>query len=307
MTETVVASKVKKLTLFSVLPVQAILNEFESGFVSEPKGKEHLQSLWEKASKAYAASGPSTRSYATPDDIHPLEGVEGYTRRARFYPPYDSHPFSIASVRISRLVTPQITVNVSRAEKRGNVRKGMTEAELFELAFELKGEPESITRQVVGMGGNGGSVLFTSYDEDIRLHHPPLYRQIRINESDSRSPTFESVCMPVGGGSPFAAAIRIQISPGVFRLVLSNGIHRCYSLARAGYEWCPLIVVDLAPLEFPDPFVNMPKSLLLDPAANPPLITDFLNSSVTIPLDYHKVLKTVRLNWNFEQYATVLK
>jgi hypothetical protein len=183
----------------------------------------------------------------------------------------------------------------------------MAPVELFELAFETRGQPETIVRQILGMGPNGGAVIFTSYDEDIRLHHPPVYRTIPINEKDDGSAKFESVCLPVGGGLPFASAFRIECAPGASRLILNNGIHRIYRLAHAGYERCPLLVTDLIPLELPEQFVDVPKGILLNPAANPPLITDFLNGDVVIPLDYHGVLKTIRLNWSFEQYVTVLR
>ena len=90
-------------------------------------------------------------------------------------------------------------------------------------------------------------------------------------------------------------------------MILSNGIHRAYTLAKAEYEWCPLLVCDLKPLEIPEPFVDIPRDILLNPAANPPLITDFLDEGVAIPLDYYTLLKTVRFNWNIEQYVTVLR
>jgi hypothetical protein len=183
----------------------------------------------------------------------------------------------------------------------------MTNGDLFELSFESAGKPEAITRQTLGLVANGGAVMFTSYDEDIRMHHPPQYRQIPINEKDPQSPAFESVCFPVGGGLPLASAFRVQIGQGASRLVLNNGIHRVYTLASNGYEWCPLLVCDLIPMELPDPFVDFPRDLLLNPDANPPLITDYLDEEVVIPLDYYSILKTVRFNWNIEQYVTVLK
>jgi hypothetical protein len=173
--------------------------------------------------------------------------------------------------------------------------------------FESAGKPDPIVRQTLGMAPNGGALLFTSYDEDIRLHHPPKYRQLPVNERDSQSPSFENVCIPIGGGFPLASAIRVEIAPGITRLILSNGIHRVFGLAQAGYEWCPLVVSDIIPMEFPDPFVELPKDVLLPPTSNPPLITDFLNKDLVIPLDYYTLLRTIRLNWNFEQYVTVLK
>ena len=157
------------------------------------------------------------------------------------------------------------------------------------------------------MTQNSGTLLFASYEEDIRLHHPPTYRQLPVNEKDAKSPTFENVCIAIGGGLSLASAFRIQIAPGKTRLILSNGIHRVYRLAEAGYEWCPLVVSDLIPMEIPDPFVELPKDMLLEETGNPPLIADFLEKDIVIPLDYFTLLRTIQLNWNFAQYVTVLK
>lgn len=303
---------VRKLTLFSVLPQHELMAQLDGGFIANPSDREELRRQWERASRFYAECDTGTRSFLSPDDIRPLEGgdtkrAESLIRRVRTYPPYDTHTTDAYNARISKLVTPQIVVNPSRAERRADVKPGMTPIELFELSFKPRGQPETIVRQMLGVGPNGGAVLFTSYDEDIRLHHPPVYRTLAINEKDESSPAFESVCLPVGGGLPFASAYRIQCAPNMIRLVLNNGIHRAYQLAHAGYEWCPLLVTDLIPLELPEIFVNLPRGFLLDPNSNPPLITDFLNNDLIIPLDYHGVLKTIRFNWNFEQYATVLR
>lgn len=303
---------VRKLTLFSALPAQGLLQTFDAGFVASPSDRNVLLKAWQKASEAYNFAGKSFRSYSTSDDVRVVDGVdsariEGILKRAKQYAPYDSHSTGIYNVRISKLVTPQVTVNSLRARARANAKSGMSNSELFQLAFESAGKPEAITRQILALIPNGGAVMFTSYDEDIRMHHPPQYRQLPINDKDRQSPTFESVCFPVGGGLPFAAAFRVQIGPGSSRLILNNGIHRVYALASAGYEWCPLLVCDLIPMELPDPFVDLPRDMLLNPNANPPLVTDFLDDDVIISLDYHTILKTVRFNWNIEQYVTVLK
>lgn len=305
-------STVKKLTMFSFLPKQALLSQLDTGFIAEPNDRNVLQSLWERANKFYNNLGLPERSFATSNDIHHLDGIdqsriENELRIARTYSPYDSHTTKIHNVRISKLVTPQVTINLSRAEKRTKIRQGMNITDLFDIIFESTIQPVSITRQLLGLGSDGGSLLFTSYDEDIRLHHPPLYRKIPLNETDPHSHSHESVCLPIGGGIPFGAVYRIQLAPGINRLILANGIHRVYRLAKAGYEWCPLLVCDLIPFEIPDPFIDLPRDILLNPNSNPALITDFLNDEVVIPLEYYTLLKTIRLNWNFDEYFTVIK
>ena len=303
---------VRKLTLYSAVPPQGILSQLDSGYVAEPSDKGTLLSIWEKASRVYSSELSSVRSAIGADDIRDVHDVdkrlvENVLSQAKLYPPHDSHPTSIYEVRISKLVTPQLTLNVSRAQSRAQIRQGMSVPELFPIMFESAGKPDLITRQILGMDQTNGTVLFTSYDEDVRLHHPPQYRQLRVNEKDPKSPSLENVCIAIGGGLPLATAFRIQIAPDLTRLILTNGIHRAYRLAEAGYEWCPLVVSDLIPMEFPPQFVDLPKDILLSQDANPPLITDFLNPKVMIPLDYFTLLRTVQLNWSFSQYVTVLK
>src|SRR6267143_4827173 len=252
------APKKNKLTLFSVLPQPILLSQLDGGFIAEPKDRSSLQEIWKKANHAYGEIGVASRSFADPDDTQKIADtasgrITNTLKRVRLYAPYDSHPTEILNVRISKLVTPQISVTPSRAQRRAEIKQNMTTDELLTIMFESKGEPEPITRQILGITQNGGALIFTSYDEDIRLYNPPQFRRIPINEKDSRSPSLESVCHPIGGGLPYASAYRIPVSSGggINRLILSNGIHRVYALAKAGYEWCPIAVCDLSPIELP--------------------------------------------------------
>jgi hypothetical protein len=52
-------------------------------------------------------------------------------------------------------------------------------------------------------------------------------------------------------------------------------------------------------MEIPDPIVDIPKPVLLDPQFNMPLVTDFLDEDAVLKLDYFRVLRTVRLHWSF--------
>ncbi len=258
----------RKLTLYSCMPAQGVLSQLDAGFIINPSDRTTLLTQWEKASREYNKQANGFRSFVSEEDIRPIETVssakkEALLKRIKVYPPYDSHSTQLCNVRIDKLVTPQLTINESRAEKRAKIKPNMSEEELFDVAFNSAGQPEPITRQILGMAPNGGAVLFTSYDEDIRLHHPPQFRNLPINEKDPESPSLESVCHPIGGGLPFASAFRVEVLPGSSRIILNNGIHRVFRLAGAGYEWCPMLVTDLLPLEFPDPFVELPRDFLL--------------------------------------------
>jgi hypothetical protein len=302
----------KRITLYSVLPVQELMFKFDLGLIAEPSDKSTLIELWEKANKAYSKIGAATRSHSDAKDVRSIENVDEskitkLLARVKQYPTYNSHPTSIYYVKISKLVTPQMSINLEHARMRLNITKDFTADELFDVMFDSTSSSVNITRQTLALSSSSGAMLFTSYDEDMRFYHPPSYRKIPLNEKDPNSPLVDSVCLEFGSGYPFASAYRFQIGDGKTRLILNNGIHRVFKLVENGYEWCPLLVTDLAPADLPDSLVDLSKSMLLNPKSNPPLISDFLNKDVTIPLSCFRVLKTVRLNWNFEQYETVLK
>jgi hypothetical protein len=301
----------KKLSLHAVLPQQVLLGQLEGGLIANPAEPISLLHAWEKANRAFAQCGPVSRVSLAPEDLQPLQEVEAHEvestlRRIRLYAPFDTHGAALYDVNISKLITPQITVSVARAASR-SVRPEMTATDVFRIAFEGSRKPDPITRQILAMHPNGASVLFTSFDEDVRLHHPPVYQDIPINKRDDKSALLQAVCLPVGGGCGFIFAYRVEIGDGTKRLILMNGIHRVYELAKAGFQKVPVAVCDLRQMELPDPIVDLPKQVLLDPQLNPPLISDFLNEDVVLELDYFRVLRTVRLNWNFEQYGTVVR
>ena len=301
---------IRKLTLHGVLPVGAVLNEFDSGYISNPP-KAPLQAQWLAANQAYSSNPNPARSYLAPADMQPLQGVsaskvQGMLNRIRAYPPFDSHQIDILAVNVAKLVTPQITINQNRAQTRATLQPGMTMDQLFDVAFNPASVPPVITRQILGLAQSGGALMYTSDDEDVRLHHPPQHRQVVTNLNDPQSLSLESACFSIGGGLQFAHAYAIRMDDGNTRLILANGIHRMYAIARAGYASTPLAICNFSGPELPDPFVNLPKGMLLEPGADPPLITDFMNQSIVMTIDYFRTLRTVRFNWNFEAYPTVV-
>ncbi|MGB6464191.1 MAG: hypothetical protein WBF38_08225, partial [Nitrosotalea sp.] len=221
------------------------------------------------------------------------------------YPVYPTHNVGIYNVNIKKLITPQLTINLNRANARANIRKDMTTDELFDVSFDLAANRPDITRQILGLTQTGGSIQFTSYDEDIRVHNPPQFVNLPIIANDPLGQSLESASFLIGGGYPFAAAYRVATSPTTAILILANGIHRVYGMGKAGYDNVPLAVCDFNQMEIPDPFVDMPKQILFGP--NPPMLVDFLNQDVAMPLEYYTQLKTLRLSWNAENYTTVLK
>ncbi len=307
------AELIQKKTLWSVLPPQAIVSQLEGGFIAEPSTKDKLIEIWEKANTSFKSSTNPGRSVCMPNDLQEVDiskmpEIRAQLSQITLYPPFDTHKAHLYKVRASKLVTPQIVINPARASKRLGEYNDVPEEEVqIEFMLGKGGVVNPISRQTLGLAQNGGSLIYTSFDEDIRIHNPPQFRSLPINQNDKNSISLENMCFPVGGGYPFASAFRVQIAPGIFRIIMNNGMHRAYRLAELGLEWIPIIVADFNPMEFGPQFVDLPSQMLFDLNSNPPIIPDFLNPDFVIDLKYFQVLKTLRFNWNFEQYVTVLK
>lgn len=298
---------VTKLSLYGALPAQALLAQLDGGALAPPLDRPTLLAKWQGSNAAFRATGLPSRSFVQDRDIRPLpsklaKDVQAVIDRASTYSPFESHPLTAAVVQIEKLVTPQLTVNLERIRRRGPLSKDASIGELVQYMFHSSiGAPE-ISRQTLGLAPNGGALMFTTYDEDVRLHQPPLFRSLPANDKDPKAPSLETISFPVGGGSPFPYAMRVPILPGLSRLVLANGIHRTAAAAIAGVKEVPMLVGEFQPLEVPDPFVETPRQLLLDPNSNAATIADFANKSVAIELEYYRQMRTVRFNWNFESY-----
>lgn len=280
------------------------------GLITEPSKKDVLEGMWRRAKLSYIQK-TSDRSLVGPDDVLPFEDVsrakiDSVLKRIKLYQPHDSHPTGIYKVRLAKLVTPQININLKRAEGRVDVKAGMTQAELFSVAFESKPHPQPIHKQIIGRTPDNGAFLFTSYDEDLRAHQP-LYRKIPVNEKDDVGPVFDGACFPIGGGLELINAFRVRIGSEATRIILMNGIHRIYRLIATNHEWCPMILTDFDISEVGDPIVELSKELVLNPKLNPPLVADFADSKLALTLTYFSALVTVRLNWSVERYSTVVK
>jgi hypothetical protein len=301
----------EKITLYSVLPFQVLLSKFELGLIAEPSDKNALYKLWEKASQAYIGISTGSRSHLDDGDIRQIEDIpkskkEAMTNRILLYPSFE-YRTNIFYVRISKIVTPQVVINLPRAQQWSKIKKGMSAEELCDLMLGVQGYSDGINQQTLAVRSNGGSMLFTSFNEDMRFHHLPIYQKFALNEKDPSGAMVDGVCFKIGGGVSFASAYRVQIGVGKTRIIVTNGIHRIFKLAEQGYEWCPLAVTDIAPSELPESLVQISKTTLLNPDSNPPIISDFLKKDITIPLGFFRLLTTIRLNWSFEQYDTILK
>jgi hypothetical protein len=296
--------------MYSSIPFGFLLSQSEIGLVAEPK-REQLQPLWAKANQAYIRLGGPGRSYLTANDVMGTNGLdkgraEIVIKQIKLYSPHDTHPTGIFNIRLSKLVTPQLLINEKRAEQRAEAKASMSSSQLFDVVVSQPPPAEPVTKQILGMTPDNGAFLFTTDDEDVRPH-APIIRRVPLNEKDQHGPEYESLSFPIGGSfPPFANVYRIKMDGTNSRLIINNGVHRLFSLLSKGNAWCPLIVTDIDPNELPDPFVNFNRDALVNPQSNPPMLSDFLNKDVVIPMGYYPVKNTMKINYTIERYPTVV-
>ena len=98
--------------------------------------------------------------------------------------------------------------------------------------------------------------------------------------------------MPVAvyAGSPY-----FEVAQYAGRWFLRDGYHRAYNLLRAGIFRLPAVIVRARTLE--ELGAVQPRffseAILL--SEHPPMVTDFLNESLTIEYDRHPIIKTLRI------------
>lgn len=301
---------IRKLSMYSSIPFGFLLNQSDVGLVAEPK-REQLQPIWVKANQAYIKLGGPGRSYLSQSDVMGINGldktkVETALKQIKLYSPHDVHQTGIYNIRLNKLVTPQLLINQKRAEQRADAKAGMSSSQLFDVVVSRPPHDELVTKQILGMTPDNGAFLFTTNDEDVRPH-TPIIRRVLLNEKDQHGPEYDSLSFPIGGSfPPFANAYRIKIDGINSRVIINNGVHRLFSLLSKGNAWCPVIVTDIDPNELPDPFVNFNREALVNPQSNPPMLADFLNKDVVIPLEYYPVKNTMKINYTIERYPTVV-
>jgi hypothetical protein len=118
----------------------------------------------------------------------PSGQIASLVARLKSEPPFDAHTTQIAGVPVSEPITPSLTVTVPRLARRASFSKTTRASDLFRAMLEGGSTSDPIYRQTLGASPNGGAMMYTSYDEDLRLH-PLLVGRLRLNEGDQSSPT----------------------------------------------------------------------------------------------------------------------
>lgn len=114
----------------------------------------------------------------------------------------------------------------------------------------------------------------------------------------------------LGGGLPVGALIlffgygagSINVLSANNRLILNNGFHRVFALRKQGITRIPVVVQNIgnADLEMPPAILGLSKEYLLK-HTRPVLVKDFFTDELTTVLRMKNTVRSVRIQWGFEQ------
>ena len=304
---------VEKLSLhaaWKALP-RALVQHLEKGLLVSPASKAELKAAWTQRHAVYKHSSNPVRTIAQIDDVRDLSEIpqaemEEVIRRVRRYPPYDTLKSELKAVRISRLVTPQLSVNLQRGIQLVPTAGAMTERQKFDIAFLPKRKPLKIDRTREPLGPWSTSEHFSIEDADVRVHLPPQMRALPLSLEDPQSDEAEALCFFVGRGTPFVAVHAIPTSTTTTRFVITNGIHRTYRWALRGEEWVPAVFVQGAGGPPTGQVADTTWGVLANPTTHMPLLGDFLRDDIAMRLTYRREVNRMTLKWEYEAHPDPL-
>lgn len=236
--------------------------------VAQTETDDDLRARWQTLA-AEVAKLPAVQPDADPQ---PLSGeamvvATEITAGEVFQQLFGAGPHDFRSVRIDGLLTAQTNVDVGFGDELdAQLARAASEAEV--LRFCMRANP--IEAPLVGADG---LVTFSShYAQNLSA------TQMRIEEV---SPTEVRIYASIISRPNY-----VQVVQFAGRYVLANGYHRAVALKRAGHDRMPCMVRPPVPtllaLQFQPPHFFSDHQMQ---QPRPPMVVDFLNDELTVPLD----------------------
>jgi len=218
----------------------------------------------------------------------------------RFKAAFDALPTTIERVELDRLVVCQQSVSLGfAADLQARLSSEPDDEELFRFCLPMSPSvaPVEVTRL------DEYRYLFTSDSSDFRPHEPTLLRPGEATGLPSHDPVGAVLGLPVGFGSNFLQAVRVD-----GRLILHNGYHRAYALRAHGltHAICVLQEVtrrDELKLIGADAVVDAPEFYCR--AARPPLFKDFFDPKVSKILDVRRMRRVIEVKLDVREFQIV--
>jgi hypothetical protein len=256
---------------------------------------------------------------ATDSDIIPLNASPGVTTKIEnlvsSYRPYLPAVYEIGMVPISKLVSPQRHVDLDyvRSSFEGRSRP-LTDDEVASYCIGTHVRDAKIDASFLGYpNGRPGEFSylyqFSSDDQNVRYLPPmplkPLQDLDISNDESNGRYGVKAITVLVGPGMPFVHVLKVPVGMDdlsgrpVYRLIVSNGVHRLYRLVELGNTHAAALVQPVEIRDIPDPFIETKRGTLL--GADALRITEMANPSLGRIFKWKKSKRVIKLQVNVMQ------
>jgi hypothetical protein len=296
-----------KLSLHGIinrLP-QWIRDQYRDGLIESPGKISALQEQFKHVHESWSSVAKVERTTAHTDDIREFDSfdVPNQTRildRARLYEPYHSLSISLKWFKIDRLTTPQLGIDLDRSAGLLSADQPRDDQAIARLCLDPETFIPKVTVRKARNSLQEGEVELESEDEDVRIHLPPVIRQLRAIDSDPLGAVGPAITFVAAKGAPFVSVAAVPIGGTKARFVVYNGIHRIYRIRELGLEWVPAILVAFPQGNFPASHGDLAGSEIIAPSSTLPLFGDFFNPALIVKIRYRPLTRVLRVRWDYD-------
>ncbi len=223
--------------------------------------------------------------------------------------------YELGMVPLAKLVSPQKHVDVDYAKAAfDGISRKLTDDEVASYCLATPIRDAAIDASFLGYpkGPSGEfSYLyqFSSDDQNVRyIPAVPLKPLQDLDVSDDGGEArydVKAIAVMVGPGTSFVHVLKVPVgldtSTGktVYRLIISNGIHRLSRLYELGNTHAAALIQQVDIREVPDPFIETKRESLF--GADALRLTELVDPSLTRVLKWKRTKRVIKLQINVQQ------
>lgn len=226
--------------------------------------------------------------------------------------------YEVGMVPLSKLVSPQRHVDLDYARVSfDGIDRTLTDDEVANYCIGSPVRDAKIDASFLGYpNGRPGEFSylyqFSSEDQNVRYIPPmPLkpFEDLDI-ASDGGTVRYDvkAITVLVGPGMPFVHVLKVPVGldgPAgrqIYRLVVSNGVHRLFRLAQLGNTHAAALIQSVDIRDIPDPFVDAKRESLF--GADALRITEMANEELGRVFKWKRSKRVIKLQVNVTQEVT---
>jgi hypothetical protein len=292
----------RSLFLYAALPQSQLAAIIRGQCIPEElENLDQIVESWRKSASILREievkeSGAADESTASPIDAKYSGKLDKIRSNVLFKTSFSTYPSEFRLVDIDKLIAVQRNVDLNYVEQlTQRVSKNIDMEQLIDFCLSPSQDvpsPQSLQLQP-------NLMTYSSPSKDFRFlgGYP-------------KKMTADDLQYAIGGGLPVAALIlfvgygagSVNVLQARNRLILNNGFHRVYTLRKLGVEQIPVVVQQIGnpDLEMPLELYGLSREYLLT-HSRPILCRDFLTDALTVTLRLKNTIRSVRVQWAFEQ------